>query len=148
MKYFLPAVIASFALVGAGCFTQPAPAPAPTPTPTPAPAPKATTDERIHVTAPVANQRVMSPLTVTGEARGSWYFEASFPVKLLDGNGNVLVQTHADAQGDWMTNEFVPFKAVLTFSKPLTRTGTLVLEKDNPSDLPQNAASVTIPVQF
>jgi len=100
------------------------------------------------VTAPVANQRVMSPLTVTGEARGSWYFEASFPVKLLDGNGNVLVQTHADAQGDWMTNEFVPFKAVLTFSKPLTRTGTLVLEKDNPSDLPQNAASVTIPVQF
>jgi hypothetical protein len=47
-----------------------------------------------------------------------------------------------------MTSDFVPFKAELKFSKPTTQTGTLILRKDNPSGLPQNDESVSIPVQF
>lgn len=102
----------------------------------------------ITVAAPLPDALVTSPLTVTGEARGTWYFEASFPVKLLDANGNVLVQHYAEAQSDWMTTDFVPFIATLTFPTPTTATGTLVLEKDNPSGLPQNAAMITVPVNF
>lgn len=102
----------------------------------------------IRVTSPLPNASVKSPLVITGEARGNWYFEASFPVKILDANGKVLGQHYAEAQGEWMTTNFVPFHSTLTFSTPTTPTGTLVLEKDNPSGLPENAAEIRIPVRF
>lgn len=106
------------------------------------------TEMRIQVTSPHANTKVTSPLTVIGRARGTWYFEASFPVRLLDGNGTEIAVTPAQAQGDWMTEDFVPFTATLTFTQPATPTGTLVLERDNPSGMPENAAEVRIPVKF
>lgn len=102
----------------------------------------------IQVTYPVTLSKVHSPLVVTGKARGTWYFEASFPVRLLDGNGNELATVPAEAQGDWMTEDFVPFIATLTFSQPSTPTGSLILEKDNPSGDPAHAAQIVIPVQF
>lgn len=107
-----------------------------------------TSDERIRVSAPSAGQVMTSPFVVTGEARGNWYFEASFPVTLLDANGKVVVAHYAQAQGEWMTTEFVPFTSTLTFAAPATATGTLVLSKDNPSGLPEHDASVRIPVRF
>lgn len=103
----------------------------------------------IRVTAPVANTVVTSPLTVRGEARGNWYFEASFPVRLLDSEGSELALGIAQAQGEWMTTEFVPFETTLIFITPTaSQTGTLVLEKDNPSGLPENADELRIPVRF
>ncbi len=102
----------------------------------------------IHVTTPVTNAQVASPLIVTGEARGNWYFEASFPVVLLDATGKEIARAPAQAQGDWMTTDFVPFSVTLTFAKPTTATGTLVLKKDNPSGLPEHDDSVSIPVRF
>ncbi len=107
-----------------------------------------TQDNMIRVTAPVAYATVGSPLQIRGQARGGWYFEASFPVRLEDANGTVLAQAPAQAQGDWMTTEFVPFEATLTFTAPTTETGTLILEKDNPSGLPENADERRIPVRF
>jgi len=79
---------------------------------------------------------------------GNWYFEASFPVMIFDANGEKLGVVPAQAKGDWMTTEFVPFEATLTFDKPTTATGTLVLLKDNPSGLPENDNSISIPVSF
>lgn len=102
----------------------------------------------INVTQPLPNDVVASPLTVTGEARGNWYFEASFPVRLIDGDGNELAVVPAQAQGDWMTTDFVPFEVTLTFDRPSTPFGALILEKDNPSGLPENAAFITVPVRF
>ncbi len=102
----------------------------------------------IKVSAPLPGSLISSPLRIEGEARGGWYFEGSFPVRLLDGNGNVLASGPAEAMGEWMTTEFVPFRASLSFDSPQTQTGTLVLEKANPSGLPQNADEVTIPVRF
>lgn len=107
-----------------------------------------TSDDRIRVSAPIADALVTSPLVITGEARGTWYFEASFPVKLFDADGKLVVAHYAQAQGEWMTPEFVPFSSTLTFAMPTTATGTLVLEKDNPSGLPEHDASVSIPVRF
>lgn len=89
-----------------------------------------------------------SPLEVSGSARGWWFFEASFPIELQDSDGNVLGSTIAQAQGEWMTDEFVPFTASLEFTLPETATGTLILKKDNPSGLPENEAEVHLPVSF
>lgn len=102
----------------------------------------------IKVTSPAANTIIKSPVTVTGQARGTWYFEASFPIKIKDANGQVLGSIPAQAQGEWMTTEFVPFKASVSFASSTTATGFIVLEKDNPSGLPQNAAEVLIPIRF
>jgi hypothetical protein len=100
----------------------------------------------IRVYNPQPNQELTSPLSVTGEARGYWFFEATFPIKLLDKNGNIIVQSFAQAQGEWMTENFVPFSAQLNFTVSETQKGTLVLKKDNPSDLPQNDDELRVPV--
>lgn len=47
-----------------------------------------------------------------------------------------------------MVDEYVQFMASLQFSTPTTTTGNLVLKKDNPSGLPQNADEVRIPITF
>ncbi len=103
---------------------------------------------QVFVGRPSIGALVTSPLAVEGEARGTWYFEASFPVRLLDGNGIEIGRVPAQAQGDWMTTEFVPFRAEIQFVMPSTPTGTLVLEKDNPSGLPEHADEVRFPVRF
>lgn len=105
-------------------------------------------DNTINVTVPKPNQTITSPLAIQGEARGTWFFEASFPIRLVDGNGNELGFTVAQAQGDWMTKNFVPFSATLTFTTPIASTGTLILQKDNPSGLLENDDKVSIPVTF
>lgn len=83
--------------------------------------------------------------TAIGKARGTWYFEASFPVTLLDKDGNKLVETYATAQGEWMTTEFVPFTSQ-SISTTYTGPATLVLHKDNPSGLPEHDASISFPI--
>ena len=102
----------------------------------------------ITVFSPKPGEAVKSPLTVTGEARGYWFFEASFPVRLLDANGTVLVETFATAQDEWMTENFVPFSVELTFTQPASQSGQLILMRDNPSGLPENDASILIPIIF
>lgn len=109
---------------------------------------EANNSEMIKVSSPSANQLVKSPLVVEGTARGNWYFEASFPVRLYDSNGKELAVTPAQAQGEWMTTEFVPFKATLNFSNPTTATGVLILEKDNPSGLAEFDDKISVPVKF
>jgi Immunoglobulin-like domain of bacterial spore germination len=106
------------------------------------------THDRIAVSTPAPNSVVRSPLSVRGEARGNWFFEASFPVTLLDASGQILAQAPAQAEGEWMTENFVPFSVTLTFKAPAAGPGTLLLERDNASGLPEHAAELRIPVQF
>src|SRR6185436_3420858 len=44
----------------------------------------------LTVELPISNQIASSPIIVAGKARGNWYFEASFPVQVLDEDGTVL----------------------------------------------------------
>jgi len=109
---------------------------------------KEQTDDVVLYT-PSRNANISSPLTISGKARGSWFFEASFPISLLDSEGNILGQGIAQAQGDWMTSDYVPFTATITFTadSQITNTvGTLVLQKDNPSGLPEHDDSLRVPV--
>ncbi len=111
------------------------------PTPTPEAQP-------IVITSPQAGDIISSPLTVSGEARGNWYFEASFPVQILDADGRELGVSPATAQGEWMTEEFVPFTGTIEFATSTTPTGTIVFHKDNPSDLRQYDDKREVPIRF
>ncbi len=102
----------------------------------------------IKVSNPRPNQIIENPLFVKGEARGLWFFEASFPVKLFDDNGFLLGITTAQSLENWMTEDFVPFSATLHFAVPSVSKGRLILEKDNPSGLPEHADELIIPVYF
>ncbi|MEA1909657.1 MAG: Gmad2 immunoglobulin-like domain-containing protein [Patescibacteria group bacterium] len=94
------------------------------------------------------NQLLKTPAHLTGEARGYWFFEGSFPVSLLDESDNLLARSIAVADMDWMTEEMVSFTIDFKFEKPLGKIGTLVLYRDNPSGLPQNDDSLEIPVKL
>jgi hypothetical protein len=105
-------------------------------------------EDIIVVDYPKPNDLVTSPLVVTGKARGTWYFESSFPVTLTFGTNTSEIQTYATAQGEWMTEEFVPFTVTIEFSQPAATKGILTLTKDNPSDLRELDDSISIPVRF
>lgn len=100
----------------------------------------------ITVDLPFPGAVVGKEFSVIGKARGTWYFEASFPVQLLDKDGNILASTPAQAQGDWMTENFVPFKADFKVPESYIGPATLILKKDNPSGLPEHEAFISFPI--
>jgi hypothetical protein len=103
----------------------------------------------VSVTSPLKNQTISSPLTVNGSARGTFYFEASFPVTLKDSSGNIIAQTYAQALDDWMTENYVPFQSTVTFpAQPKGSKGTLILKNDNPSGDPSRDIFLEIPITF
>lgn len=103
---------------------------------------------------PKPGEVISSPLVATGTARGSWYSEGTFTVLLLDSLANTIARAPARAQGEWMTEDSVPFQATLIFNfststkETVGEKGTLVFMKANPSGLSENDASVKIPVVF
>jgi hypothetical protein len=105
-------------------------------------------EQLIRIESPRPTASVSSPLQVRGAARGQWYFEASFPVRLVDAGGREIAVAPAQAEGAWMTTEFVPFAATLAFANPTTATGTLILEKSNASGLPEHDDRLVVPVHF
>lgn len=108
-----------------------------------------TTDTRqIIIDVPQNYERIANPLLVSGKARGTWYFEASFPARVEDANGVVLGQTPITAQANWMTTEFVPFIGSISFTTSTTHTGFVIFAKDNPSGLPEYDAEVRVPITF
>jgi len=103
---------------------------------------------RVVVESLKYGDRISSPLTITGTAKG-WYFEASFPIEVRNASGTVIAIGPATAQSDWMVDAFVPFTITLTFpAQPTGSAGSVILRNDNPSGLPENDESLTIPVVF
>lgn len=106
-------------------------------------------DELIVVESHTAGDTISSPVTISGRARGYWFFEASFPVVLVNWDGLIIAEGIAQAQDEWMTEEFVPFSVTLTFEKPLyNERGALIFKRDNPSGLPENDAALEMPIRF
>ncbi len=107
---------------------------------------KNATSDNLVVATPLPGAVTGKTFTVKGEARGTWYFEASFPVRVVDEHGTLIATAIAQAQSDWMTEEFVPFQADLTVPATFMGKAFVVLERDNPSGLPEHDASVTFPI--
>jgi len=105
----------------------------------------------IRINSPRPNQEISSPLAIYGEAIGTWFFEADFPIALTNLDGLIIAEGFATAKTDWMTEEFVQFEATLTFDvdiEAFSNKGYLILQKDNPSDLPENDDALKVPVVF
>ncbi|MBP9836829.1 MAG: hypothetical protein KBC78_03265 [Candidatus Pacebacteria bacterium] len=109
----------------------------------------------IRVSSPAPLSVINSPLTITGEARGNWFFEASFPITLVNWDGLIIAEGIATAEGEWTTEDFVPFSAELEFVSPYAegnpdfmKRGALILKKDNPSGLPEHDDVLEITISF
>ncbi|MCK9185862.1 GerMN domain-containing protein [Candidatus Gracilibacteria bacterium] len=104
--------------------------------------------ENISVSKLTSSQEISSPLLVEGQAKGTWFFEGTFPAKIVDEKGTEIGSGSMKAIGDWMTEDFVEFKGQISFDKTPSKTGFLILEKDNPSGLKENAEEFKMPVVF
>ena len=104
--------------------------------------------EMIRVDSPRPNQAITSPLEIRGEARGNWFFEASFPYTLEDSRGKVLSQGSIETSESWMTEDFVSFSKQIEFESTDSREAVLILEKANPSGLEENAQSKEIELRL
>lgn len=102
-------------------------------------------EDKIKVELPTPGAVTGKDFSVIGVARGMWYFEATFPIDVLDKNGNKLVQTYASAEGEWMTENFVPFKSEIKIPETYIGPATLVLHRSNASGLPEHDASISFP---
>lgn len=105
-------------------------------------------EDKITISTPRPNDEVFSPLYIKGEARGTWFFEASFSAKLLDENDEEIASSVVMTPKEWMTEDFVPYSAEMEFEMPETDEATLVLERANPSGQEQNAEELRVPVKF
>ncbi len=102
----------------------------------------------VVITSPQPHQAISTPLTVTGKAKGHWFFEANAVLRLLDAQQREIASGTVQALGDWMTDDFVDFEGQIRFLSPASGTGILVLQNDNPSGLPDNQKEFRVPVRF
>lgn len=105
-------------------------------------------EKGIRVEKPTAGSTVSFPLEIAGEARGNWFFEAEFTVRLVQ-NGNELALAIIKAQGEWMTSDYVPFSATMNFdAEGHTGEVSLVFKNSNPSGNPELDIEFTVPVEI
>jgi hypothetical protein len=105
----------------------------------------------IEIQSPQAGDSVTSPISVSGQARGYWFFEATAPVTVTNWDGLVIGEGYIEADEDWMTEDFVPFSGSIMYTQqpsPYSATGTIIFHKANASGLPENDAAVEITVQL
>jgi hypothetical protein len=111
--------------------------------------PTTTVSSEIQLSNPPANSTAVSPMSVSGQARGSWFSEATMPILLTDASGRILARGSVRAQSDWMTDGFVPFLGSLSFARqPTGTTGVFVISNDDPSGDPAQAKHVEVLVTF
>jgi len=101
------------------------------------------------IDSPDRGSTITSPVKVIGSVPPGWMFEGSFPIKIIDSNGKIIVQGVAKERtpGTWMTGKSIPFEATLSFTTT-AQSGAIVLQKDNPSGEPKNDASYSLSIAF
>ena len=103
----------------------------------------------IILDSPLPGANISSPLTIKGQARGTWFFEGDFPIILEDGQGKNIAVSYATAKGEWMTTDYVEFEGKILFKSQLSgQRGTLILKKDNPTGQAKFDDALKIPVNF
>jgi hypothetical protein len=106
-------------------------------------------EKNIIIKSPLPEETISSPLKIEGEAVGSWYFEGSFTVTLVDWDGLIIAENQVTAESDWMTEDYVKFNSELTFETPtLYKTGAIIFKKANPSGLPENDEYYEMQIKF
>lgn len=101
----------------------------------------------IAVSYPWPGNTVKNNFTITGQAKGTWFFEGSFPIEIYDRDDNLILQSYVTAQSDWMTSDWVPFEANVSISTE-AKNGYIIFKKDNPSGLPEYDDSYYVHIRF
>lgn len=112
--------------------------------------PETNPDITITYITPEENEAISFPLIIKGEAKGTWFFEASFPVEILNDKQELVTTGIAQAEEDWMTENFVPW-TVKFDTKPagLNSTNAFIkFKNDNPSGDPANEKSFLLPIRL
>ncbi|MBP9711428.1 MAG: hypothetical protein KBD55_00105 [Candidatus Pacebacteria bacterium] len=104
-----------------------------------------TTKEYMIIDTPTSGAVTGKEFKVSGQAR-AFYFEGSFPVEILDKDGKRLFIGPAQALGEWMVDDLVPFEIMVKVPESYIGPATVVLHKDNPSDMRELDASVSFPI--
>jgi hypothetical protein len=128
--------------------SQPVEVPVVTPTPTPTievtPTPVI---PEIIITEPASGSAIISPATIIGSAPKGWTFEGVLSILIEDSQHNKI------AGGSVLTKEIntsdnrVSFETSLPFSTKVV-SGFITIKNDNPSGLPENEKSFSLPVTF
>lgn len=102
----------------------------------------------IIIDSPKPYQKVQVPIIIKGKAKGSFFFEGTFPIRIEDENGNLIVSDYIMTKENWMTENFVYFETYFYFEKGNLRKGFIIFEKANPSGLLENKFEIRIPLYF
>lgn len=86
---------------------------------------------------------------VKGKVSGEWFFEGTFPVRVLNEQGEIIKSLSATTQDDWRTSDLVSFTFKLDTQLEQESIVVLRFEKSNPSGLEENDdyAQVTITIK-
>lgn len=88
-------------------------------------------------------------MIIQGEALGTMFFEAGFPVRFENEFGEILAEGLAQATSEWMTTSSVPFIATLSLLRPAENVpGVFIFMNDNPSGLEEYSIEVRIPARI
>lgn len=88
-----------------------------------------TLTSEIKMIRPTANQMVKSPLSIDGQAVGTWFSEGVLSVRVEDKNGQVLGQTNIKVDNVAGNEFFTSFSGSLSFSSGSSEKGNLVVSK-------------------
>lgn len=102
----------------------------------------------IIIDSPKPYQKVQIPIFVKGKARGNFFFEGTFPIRIEDENGNLITTGNIMTKENWMSEDFVSFETYFNFDKKDLKRGFIIFEKANPSGLKENKFEIKIPVYF
>lgn len=96
---------------------------------------------------PQPNTEVGCEFELSGKISNQWFFEGSFPVSIVV-DGKTVLETQALTEEEWTKEGDISFYSKIKCDSGCVGSGNIVLKKDNPSDLPENDDSFSIPVTF
>ena len=99
--------------------------------------------QKLEILQPKIDQEIACPLEISGKIAGNWFFEASFPIEIMQ-NGEKIDTIVATAKEEWMTTNPVLFSANYDCQNCQEGSLDLVFKKDNPSGLPENDDEIKV----
>jgi hypothetical protein len=86
----------------------------------------------VEIKTPFANSEITNTLIVKGAIPGTWYFEASAHIRILNSSYQEIAFGSIQALSDWMTTQRVPFEfTTSTASLNYKGNATVIVESEN-----------------
>lgn len=101
-----------------------------------------TKNEFLAVLHPAPYQEITSPVAVYGRSN---FFEANTRIRITDGNGKILADTFATAEGSM--DKLYPFSKQISYKAPSSRKGTVEVFEESAKD-GSEIKKIIVPVLF